>query len=173
MSVFSLVSSNPLMFDTVICCCLFCKSSFYPGSSPPSSEQPPLSLPGGPVVKTVLAMHNRWAWSLAGELKTPHVMWHGQMKKSTKKKVSQIKKKNISQGGVEGQNSPSELSERLFPWLKSLASLLTPGGSEVKVSACSVGDPGSIPGLGRSPGEGNGSPLQYSCLENPMEGGAW
>ena len=36
-----------------------------------------------------------------------------------------------------------------------------------------VGDPGSIPGLGRSPGEGNGNPLQYSCLENPMDGGAW
>ena len=39
-------------------------------------------------------------------------------------------------------------------------------------SACHVGDSGSIPGLGRSPGEGNGSPLQYSCLENPMDGGA-
>ena len=47
------------------------------------------------------------------------------------------------------------------------------GGSEVKVSACSVGDLGSAPGLGRSPGEGNGNPLQYSCLENPMEEGAW
>ena len=48
-----------------------------------------------------------------------------------------------------------------------------PGGSEVKASACNVGDLGSIPGLGRSPGEGNGNPLQYSCLENPMDGGAW
>ena len=48
-----------------------------------------------------------------------------------------------------------------------------PGGSEVKVSACNVGDPGSIPGSGRSPGEGNGNPLQYSCLEYPMDGGAW
>ena len=47
------------------------------------------------------------------------------------------------------------------------------GGSEVKVSACNAGDLGSIPGLGRSPGEGNGNPLQYSCLENPMDGGAW
>ena len=47
-----------------------------------------------------------------------------------------------------------------------------PGGSEVKASACNVGDPGSIPGLGSSPGEGNGNPLQYSCLENPMEKGA-
>ena len=48
-----------------------------------------------------------------------------------------------------------------------------PGGSEVKASAWNVGDPGSIPGLARSPGEGNGNPLQYSYLENPMEGGAW
>ena len=44
-----------------------------------------------------------------------------------------------------------------------------PGGSEVKASAWNAGDPGSIPGLGRSPGEGNGNPLQYSCLENPMD----
>ena len=48
-----------------------------------------------------------------------------------------------------------------------------PGGSEVKASACNVGDLGSIPELGRSPGEGNGKPLQYSCLENHMDGGAW
>ena len=48
-----------------------------------------------------------------------------------------------------------------------------PGGAEVKASACNVGDLGSIPGSGRSPGEGNSNPLQYSCLENPMDGGAW
>ena len=48
-----------------------------------------------------------------------------------------------------------------------------PGGSEVKASACNAGDLGSIPGLGRSPGEGNGNTFQYSCLENPMDGGAW
>ena len=48
-----------------------------------------------------------------------------------------------------------------------------PGGSEVKASASNVGDLGSIPGLGRSPGGGNGNPLQYSCLENPMDRGAW
>ena len=44
-----------------------------------------------------------------------------------------------------------------------------PGGSEVKASASNGGDLGSIPGSGRSPGEGNGKPLQYSCLENPMD----
>ena len=48
-----------------------------------------------------------------------------------------------------------------------------PGGAEVKASTCNVGDLDSIPGLGRSPGEGNGNPLQYSCPENPMDGGAW
>ena len=48
-----------------------------------------------------------------------------------------------------------------------------PGGSDGKESACNVGDLGSIPRLGRSPGEGNGSLLQYSCLENSMDRGAW
>ena len=53
-----------------------------------------------------------------------------------------------------------------FPWGFS-------GGSEGKASARNVGDLGSIPGSGRSPGGGNGNPLQYSCLENPTDGGAW
>ena len=48
-----------------------------------------------------------------------------------------------------------------------------PGGSDSKEYACNVGDPGSIPRSGRSPGEGNGNSLQYSCLENPMDRGAW
>ena len=48
-----------------------------------------------------------------------------------------------------------------------------PGGSYGKESACNEGDPGSIPGSRRSPGEGNDNPLQYSCLENLMDRGAW
>ena len=54
---------------------------------------------------------------------------------------------------------------------EGLATLIhsIPGGADGKESACNAGDPGSIPGLGRSPGEGNGNPLQYSCLENPMK----
>ena len=48
-----------------------------------------------------------------------------------------------------------------------------PGGSDGKESTCDAGDPGSIPGLGGSPGESNGYPLQYSCLENPMDRRAW
>ena len=58
--------------------------------------------------------------------------------------------------------------------MKSLVFCLDfPGGSDGKVSAYNAGDPGSIPRSGRSPGEGNGNPLQYSCQENPMDKGAW
>ena len=48
-----------------------------------------------------------------------------------------------------------------------------PFGSDGKESACKAEDPGSVPGSGRPPGEGKGSPLQYSCLENPVDGGVW
>ena len=75
-----------------------------------------------------------------------------------------------------------EISPPEHSWLERPAIILVclfsittsfPGGLDSKESACSVGDPGSIAGSGRSPGEGNGNPLQYSCLENPMDGGAW
>ena len=59
-----------------------------------------------------------------------------------------------------------DMTERLHLLIGS------PGGSDGKASACNVGDLGSIPGLGRSPGERNGNPFQHSCLENPMDGGA-
>ena len=51
--------------------------------------------------------------------------------------------------------------------------IIPPGGSGGKASACNAGYPGLIPGSGRSPGDGNGNQLQYSCLDNPMDGGAW
>ena len=54
-------------------------------------------------------------------------------------------------------------------WLRWQSVCLVPCGSDGKASACNEGDPGSIPGWGRSPGEGNGKPLQYSCLEKPMD----
>ena len=54
-----------------------------------------------------------------------------------------------------------------------LCDLGSSGGSVGQESTCNAGDPGSIPGWGRSPGEGNGNPLQYSCLETPMDRGAW
>ena len=69
------------------------------------------------------------------------------------------------------------MSDAEHPFMCLLAicksSLGFPGGSEGKASACNAGDQGSIPGLGRSSGDGNGNPLQYPCLENSMDGGAW
>ena len=63
------------------------------------------------------------------------------------------------------------------PWAPLAVTLLStkgfPGGSEVKAAASNVGDPDLIPGSGRFPGEGNSNSFQYSCLENPMDGGAW
>ena len=56
---------------------------------------------------------------------------------------------------------------------REMATLGFPGGSDGKESACNAGDLGSIPRFGRSPGGGRGNPLQYSCLEKPMDGGAW
>ena len=58
-----------------------------------------------------------------------------------------------------------------FQRINLILSLGFHSGSEGKAPACNVGDPGSIPGLGSSPREGNGNPLQYSCMENPMDGG--
>ena len=66
----------------------------------------------------------------------------------------------------------SKIMSLLFNMLSRLV-MGFPGDSEVKSSASNAGDPASILGSRRSPGEGNGNPLQYSCLENPMDGGAW
>ena len=81
------------------------------------------------------------------------------------------------------QNNKSEEYFSKFPHLMGVISLTITylpgvkirslGGSEGKTSACSAGDPGLIPASGRSPGEGNGNPLQYSRLENSMDRGAW
>ena len=64
------------------------------------------------------------------------------------------------------------MKRQLSEWEKIFANKLT-GGSDDKVSAYNAGDPASIPGSGRSPGEGNGNPLQSYCLENPLDGGTW
>ena len=76
----------------------------------------------------------------------------------------------------EAINIFSEDQRKKFTELGSLRKhrsfLGFPSGSDGKESVCNVGDAGSIPGSGRSPGERNGYPLQYSCLENPMDGGA-
>ena len=63
--------------------------------------------------------------------------------------------------------------QRPVKFQKCVIIMVTTGGSDGKASACNVGNMGLIPGSERSPGEGNGNPLQYSCLENPMDGGVW
>ena len=66
----------------------------------------------------------------------------------------------------------TKLLTKYYHLMSSTISKDFPGGSDGKASAYNAGDLGSISGSGRSPGEGNGNPLQYSCLENPMDGGA-
>ena len=72
---------------------------------------------------------------------------------------------------MEGESQFGEKDSRGWEQIKK--GLGFPGGSDGKESVCNAGDPGSIPGSGRFPGEGNGNPLQYSCLENSMGREAW
>ena len=65
------------------------------------------------------------------------------------------------------------MSRYIIKCAEVIVHILFPGGSDGKAFAYNAGDLGSIPGLGRSSGEGNGNPLQYPCLENPMDGGVW
>ena len=69
--------------------------------------------------------------------------------------------------------SAAFIKRKLVKYCSRLAIMGFPDGSDGKESACSVGDPGLIPASGRSPGEGNGNPLQYYCLENCMDRRAW
>ena len=64
-------------------------------------------------------------------------------------------------------------AETLANWYSTVHAVGFPGGLDGKASACNAGDLGLIPESGRSPGVGNSNPLQYSCLENSMDGGAW
>ena len=103
--------------------------------------------------------------------------WRGQRKGSENFKTEQQKSPNLNnREKIDRKNSRA--SETYGMVTKDLTSVLSesknfPGGSDSTVSACNVGDLGSIPESERSSGEGNGNPLQYLCLENPMDGGAW
>ena len=90
--------------------------------------------------------------------------------------ILQVKKENFRDG--KRQLASGTVSTAPWVWISWAGFFRTdchsfPGGSDGEESACDVGDPGLIRGLGRSPAEGNGNPLQYSCLENPMDREAW
>ena len=91
-------------------------------------------------------------WELVMDREAWHVAVHGVAKSQTQ------------------LSNWTELRTRINKYKPLIASLVA---QMVKKSSCNTGDPGSIPGLGRSPGEGNGNPLQYSRLENPLDKGAW
>ena len=74
---------------------------------------------------------------------------------------------------MPGHSTLKVLLYHLYSSQNYSAFLGFPGGSVVRIPPASAGDLGSVPGLGRSPGEGNGNPFQYSCLENLMGRGAW
>ena len=79
----------------------------------------------------------------------------------------------VSSVSTYEQGIVSTIYKHLIEILLHLRVTDFPGGSDGKASVYNAGDPGSRPGLGRFPGEGNGNPLQYYCLENPMDRGAW
>ena len=85
----------------------------------------------------------------------------------------QNKKKRENSVNIYCECICTEYRKYVISFIQCIASKGFPSGSDCKASVCNAGDPGLIPGLGRSPGEGNGSPLQYSCLENAMDRGAW
>ena len=90
-------------------------------------------------------------------------------------KLNIQKMKNMASGPITSWQIDGETMETVRDFIlrgfKITANF--PGGSDGKASAYNLGDLGSMPGLGRSPGEGDGNPLQYSCLENLMDGRAW
>ena len=95
---------------------------------------------------------------------------------SARRRVWGLEQQRVQAGTVEKgvstyQKADLPLTHCRFKWGRFLPR--DTGGSDGKESACNARNPGLMPGLGRSPGEGNGNPLQYPCLENPMDGGAW
>ena len=140
----------------------FSRQKYWNGLPFPSPGDPPD--PGIAVQQSLLIVFNSHLFSL------------GKIQPGNKKPVLWV---DSSREPSEESNNDNTLGSGLEefhpPWAPSreVTREVFPGGSDGKASAYNAGDPGSIPGSGRSPGEGNGNPLQYSCLENPMDGEAW
>ena len=109
-----------------------------------------------------------WTWLLASEISIYPILHHYKKMKFPSSCLADLRPVSIHPEWSQIHGSP---------WLFLMAHKASvysgfPCGSDGKASAYNVGDPGLIPGLGRSSREGNGTPLQYSCLEHPMDGGA-
>ena len=102
-------------------------------------------------------------------LKSNHIPIKLNFLKNHKKRMLGSKFYQLDHIQIWGDNSYICVCE----YIHIYTHLSIPGGSDNKASACNAGDLGLMSGSGRSPGEGNGNPLQYSCLENPMDGGTW
>ena len=114
--------------------------------------------------------------------RSPHeLLWHSPWVLGSRGLRSAVSSCVRSCRSQRAHNSPDFLHSQGCDWSPShhltlstlKVSLDDPGGSDGKESACKAADLGLIPGSGRSPGEGNGYPLQHSCPENPMDSGAW
>ena len=112
---------------------------------------------------------SRWPFPSPGDLPDPRIELRSLLSPAL---TSEETLSLLSHWGSPRARSPYPTSHLIcFSWVPSVSDF--PGGSDSKASVYNVRDLGSIPGLGRFPGEGNGDPLQYSCLENPMDRGAW
>ena len=119
--------------------------------------------PGGLESKEFTSMQETWVGSLGWED-------HLEKGKATHSSILAGEFHRLySPWGRKESDKTEQLSLLLLPWCL----MGFPGGSDGKESTCNAGDPGSIPGSGRSPRDGNGCPRQYSCLENPHGRGAW
>ena len=98
--------------------------------------------------------------------------WEGRRGKGKEEGRREEGKEGKREEGRKEGRVPISQTLQVWTWSR-LVTWGFPGSSDGKESACSAGDLGSIPGLGRSPGEGNGNPLQYLRLKNPMDRGAW
>ena len=122
---------------------------------------------------SILAWENPWAESLVGPWGCKRAGHSATKQQQQYKCFKRVKGKEDSQGLVGAKCKVIKHSFIKSNLMRALHIMGFPGGSDGKESVCNAGDPDSIPGWGRSPGGGHGSPPQCSCLESPMDGGAW
>ena len=127
------------------------------------------------MAKKLPAMQETWVQSLAQEnsLKKEMAIQYSRLENSMDRGTWQATVHGVKKSWTRLSDSHTHTHTHTHNHFTSKVTRLRPGGSDGKASAYNSGDTGSIPESRRSPGEGNGNPLQYSCLENAMDGGTW